>query len=481
MASVLVVDDSLLVRRTIEKLLVGQGYEVRLAASPEQALEQAFREPPSVVLTDLRMPGISGVQLCRLLRAEASTASVPVVLLTASADRRSRFWAQSAGAQGYVSKTELPELVQVLARVVGAPVPPTSLALMEPLTGGVHQRLAQLLDGALFASVIAGEIRSLARHDEASELFRAFSGLASGVLSYRWLALSREGEGGLFLHGPADSEALRAEVRGALPASKAVPQVFCDDLPGEGLRGEVLLRELKLGSRLLGRLALAPRHRGLPLEENTFLDIAARELPLVLRTLGLVEDARRLAATDALTGLLNRRAFTEAMERELARCLRHQLPLSLLLLDVDHFKRTNDTFGHTAGDRVLKEVAAQLLRSTRKSDLVARWGGEEFVVALPQTAAPGAALAAERIRASIEACVISFLGQRVPVTASLGVASLAASSLDELIARADAAMYDAKRQGRNRVVLAAEPGLPIFCTKAPPGLPRDMAHWRCHD
>ena len=111
--------------------------------------------------------------------------------------------------------------------------------------------------------------------------------------------------------------------------------------------------------------------------------------------LTLIEDTRRLAATDMLTGLMNRRAFIEFMARERSRSDRHSFAISLLLLDVDHFKKINDTKGHAAGDAVLKGIAQVLLRIARQSDMVARWGGEEFVLALMQTSEAGARVAAE--------------------------------------------------------------------------------------
>lgn len=156
-----------------------------------------------------------------------------------------------------------------------------------------------------------------------------------------------------------------------------------------------------------------------------------------------------LAITDGLTGLKNHRAFQERLQSECETALRHQTPLSLVLLDVDHFKQFNDKFGHPAGDAVLKQVARLLEQTLRDCDFAARYGGEEFVVILPQTDQPGALGAAERIREAIEAadwdCRL--------VTASLGVAVLSVSCADsaELIASADRALYAAKMHGRNQV------------------------------
>jgi two-component system, cell cycle response regulator len=160
----------------------------------------------------------------------------------------------------------------------------------------------------------------------------------------------------------------------------------------------------------------------------------------------------KLALTDPLTGLPNRRAFEESLSREVALAIRHVRPLSLLLLDLDHFKRVNDTFGHPAGDEVLASLGLLLGRQGRRGDVVARIGGEEFAVVLPETGKEQAAATAERIRIAVSS---SPLGARakVPVTVSIGVASLPqpCGDLETLVSTADAALYAAKSAGRDRV------------------------------
>jgi diguanylate cyclase (GGDEF)-like protein len=166
----------------------------------------------------------------------------------------------------------------------------------------------------------------------------------------------------------------------------------------------------------------------------------------------------QLMNTDPLTGLFNRRHLRERMDIEMSKARRHSRSLSALMADIDHFKSINDTYGHDAGDRVLVQVARTITESCRKEDIVARFGGEEFVVILPDSAATAALECAERIRKSIEHS--AFEGIRCPVTASLGATCFVASDTeDSLIKRADTALYQAKTAGRNRVVLH-EPQLP---------------------
>lgn len=164
---------------------------------------------------------------------------------------------------------------------------------------------------------------------------------------------------------------------------------------------------------------------------------------------------QRLAATDMLTGVANRRAFTQALERAIETAQKQGEPLTVIMLDIDHFKRINDTWGHGGGDLVLKELAIRLQRALRPGDMVGRLGGEEFAVVLPNCPPNPAASVAERLRQAIrEAAFLLPQGETVPVSASFGVATLfevEGVSTDELLRRADVALYASKSGGRDRV------------------------------
>ena len=164
------------------------------------------------------------------------------------------------------------------------------------------------------------------------------------------------------------------------------------------------------------------------------------------------EEIHRLSVVDGLTDIANKRHFKEFLERELARAVRHQRPLALVLFDLDRFKQLNDTHGHLAGDRVLCGVAALVAPEVRREELFARWGGEEFAVVLPETDLAGAADFGERMRSLVERTPFEYDGKSLSVTISVGVTALAAGdSMASLLGRADAAMYRAKQDGRNRV------------------------------
>jgi diguanylate cyclase (GGDEF)-like protein len=172
-----------------------------------------------------------------------------------------------------------------------------------------------------------------------------------------------------------------------------------------------------------------------------------------------------MATHDALTKLFNRSFFTIKLEEEFQRAERYKLPLSLIIMDIDNFKLTNDTYGHQAGDAYLESLADLVKGSVRQVDTVARYGGEELVVILPHTEPDGALALAERLRATVAAHEVSYDGNTIQGTISLGLVSYkegSAATVDELLKAADNALYDAKHGGRNRVVVSHEGMEPVI-------------------
>lgn len=170
----------------------------------------------------------------------------------------------------------------------------------------------------------------------------------------------------------------------------------------------------------------------------------------------LLSRVELMAITDSLTGLFNRRRFYDVLQREFATTRRYNNQLSIIMLDIDHFKKINDGYGHPAGDQVLKEIATILITNLREVDLASRYGGEEFAVLLPHTAKENALSAAERIQSKIRLSKIPFDGNELCFTVSMGIASVMdveRHDPDELISHADTALYEAKHLGRDQIVL----------------------------
>ena len=462
-ARIFLVDDSAASRTILRASLEQDGHRVEEFASAGAASEAVPTRYPDLIITDLWMPGLSGVQFCRLLRSEPETAQIPVFLVTASEDRRSRFWAHHAGATAYFNKGDTVRLLRsinerALTRESAQTIPP-------PVhhRDGVAERISHLLDTLLLESTVTAQARALAHFaEEPRSLFVALADLASSLVPYRWMALRIAGEERLHLHAhPGLFDAAEREMQeafGKAPPSErrktgvAPLYSLADDRPLNQTRAPApTLQEIRFGSDVVGTLAFSFAIRGVDREDLRIIALLADELGGVLRMSMLVAEAQRLAATDTLTNLLNRRGLAS----EYVHCKQRSGPVSLLLLDVDHFKKVNDELGHEAGDMVLHSVANLLAKLARATDVVARWGGEEFVVLLPGTSEAGARVAAERVRRAIADHEFALAaGPPLRKTVSVGLAFVPDAhdtELDELVARADKAMYLAKSRGRNRV------------------------------
>jgi diguanylate cyclase (GGDEF)-like protein len=210
-------------------------------------------------------------------------------------------------------------------------------------------------------------------------------------------------------------------------------------------------------------------------KDQEVLMMLAGQAAIAFENARLYRELEQLAITDGLTRLYVRRHFLELLNNELRRAQRYHRSLSLLMIDIDHFKAVNDTYGHPQGDQVLQELSGLLRRYGRRDDIVARYGGEEFVVALVETDQHGAAQAAERIRRAVEQHEFRVGTERLRLTLSIGVAGYPrdAGNQGDLIVAADQALYAAKRQGRNRVCLfdPADPGTGMVPVRPPESAP----------
>jgi diguanylate cyclase (GGDEF)-like protein len=225
---------------------------------------------------------------------------------------------------------------------------------------------------------------------------------------------------------------------------------FAEALPSEVAAFPLMYKEKVLGVMLLGTFGHYQT------EEQPLIEYLANQIAITLDNALTHEKVERLSIADGLTGLYNRRFLSERLEEEYSKAIRYETPLSLLVMDVDFFKRVNDTFGHQIGDNALITVARVLQQSVRESDLVGRYGGEEFVVLLPHTDFAKALTVAEKIRLAVSEAPVEGMGER-RLTISIGAAGfpdLKVSSMEEMVRKADEALYRAKEGGRNQVVKA---------------------------
>jgi len=438
-------------REVLIRRFRAQGYRVIGLATTVEAATEALLHPPSAVIAPMWMSGFSGVQLCQLLKAEAATAHIPVVLTSPGEEHLGRLWAELSGAS-WASEGSMGALLRTVARSISAaPVGGGFFTILGDID--IRDRIAAELDRRLFESLLAAEVRSLAACESFERLFDQLSQLLSRVLPYAWLALSTDARDRLGVHAcPEHRDAALAEARKATSAPDCEVLEVLDSDPRAPRSGDVILvAEISSGRTFLGTLAvsLAPsRHDG-----RAFFDLVARELALPMRVAMLVEEAYTLARTDPLTAVLNRRAFVE----RLAAMGNEGRGYALCYLDLDHFKAVNDRHGHAGGDLALKAVGRILReRSEAAGGLACRWGGEEFLFVLPGAGLEAGLREAERIREEIAAVVLHApTGEDFAVRISAGLAvGLFSEPFEAVLTRADAMLYRAKDEGRDRVLAA---------------------------
>ena len=281
----------------------------------------------------------------------------------------------------------------------------------------------------------------------------AFSGCAVGEVDGDLRKAIEAAERNVFVVRPDVGSELLGALEGDDRAERTRRSVSAH---GPGVHAlSIGLRSLVDGPEYLGTISIARHGETFTSEEEDLLEYLAGQAVVSIENASLHEAVERQAVTDELTGLANLRAFASVLDREIERRRRFDNPVGLVMIDLDDFKRVNDTYGHQQGDEVLAHVAWVLRDASRDLDTVARYGGEELAVVLPQTDAAGAEKLAERMRQAIEGLHIPRVGESgtVEVTASFGVASVPENGADrnELVAAADAALYAAKAAGKNRV------------------------------
>ncbi len=363
----------------------------------------------------------------------------------AQAQQQASALAASRALQRALRTHDHAALERLTAAVPGATVVPAGAAPAASSTPSLRREVRVLSGGVLLGTVSVSVP------------------IDGGLLArLRTTAPLRPGEGLLFARG---RRLLAAPPR--LAGSRLPPSADSIRLAGREYRvaqtpllqgpASVRLAALAPSSEIDGAVRRADRLLvlGLVATLATLLLLGLLLARPVLAPLGALVRAARSSVTDELTQLPNRRAFVAAATNELGRARRSRRPLAVALVDIDDFKRVNDTFGHAAGDRVLRVVASVLREQLREIDVPARYGGEEFAILLPETTEEGGREAAERFRAALAGRAIGD-GRSLPrrVTASVGVASAVETTLDDLLAAADRALYRAKRSGKDRVEVA---------------------------
>lgn len=454
-ARVLVVDDVPPNVKLLEAKLTSEYFDVLTAFSGPEALEVIAREHPDIVLLDVMMPGMDGFEVCRRIKADAATAHIPVVMVTALDQPSDRVTGLEAGADDFLTKpvqdlalfARVRSLVRLKVmmdelrnrKTTGSSLgwddeeviaydntaPTDGAILIVDEQERVVERIAKALDGV-------GELSFVPGGEDAADRARE--------KNYDLIIVSLT---------MRDTDGLRvcSKLR-SFEETRHVPILVMVD---DG-NTKLLVRALEMGVndyvvRPVDKLEFLARVKT-QLKRKRFADKLWENFHLSMQ----------LATTDAVTGLYNRHYLTSHLDTRMEAAQKQGKDLSILMMDIDHFKNVNDTYGHAVGDKVLKEFASRVGRNIRGVDLAARYGGEEFVVMMPETPADWALMIGNRLREEIANKPFDFSSTEgeIAITVSIGVAtSKEGQTPAQLLEEADKALYEAKAAGRNRVVVAA--------------------------
>jgi two-component system cell cycle response regulator len=453
-ARVLVVDDIPANVKLLEARLSAEYFEVLTASNGLEALDVVARQAPDIILLDVMMPGMDGFEVCRRLKADARWQHIPIVMVTALDQVSDRIKGLEAGADDFLTKPVSD--IALITRV-------KSLVRLKMLTDELHARAQATremgLEAADFDFANAGKKGRILLVDDRRSTCERLAGLLQTANDVKVvtdpqnaLFTAAEGDFELVMVSLALSnyDALRlcSQIR-SLDRTRLLPILLVideDDQPR-------LFRGLEIGVndylvRPLDRQETLARVRT-QVRRKRYTDFLRFN----------VQHSLEMAVTDGLTGLYNRRYLMNHLSNFVDQSAAGAKPMAVLIVDIDHFKAINDTHGHDAGDEVLKEFATRIRANVRGVDLVARFGGEEFVVAMPDTDIALAQGIAERLRAEVARDPFRIQGGKaeIAVTISVGMGTLdrGDDTPDTILKRADTALYRAKKTGRNRVVYDA--------------------------
>lgn len=448
---VLVVDDIEANLRLLAARLAADYFEVTTAANGTEALRAMETTAFDVVLLDVLMPDIDGFEVCRRIKASPRTSQVPVVLITALQHQSDRVRGLEAGADDFISKPV--DDIELVVRV-------RNLIRMKRTMDELRMRARTGQDLSLQATE--------------SELDGPLSGACVFIIDNDPSSME------FIKRGLQDGYEVKCETRPGRALYRCVeedPDLVIVNGAMEGMDPLRLCSQMRSNDhmRMIPILLVASRRndrrqilKAMEIGVNDFVEMPLDPSEFTLRCrnqirykrtsdglLRAMQETIEMAATDALTGLYNRRYFEHHASAHIAKAIAEGKHLSLLLIDVDHFKQINDRYGHDIGDAVLVEFARRLRRNVRGLDLVCRYGGEEFVVVTPETNHDKAQYVAERLRSEIAGApfIVPATDEALEITASIGVSTLQLSdeTTGSLLKRADLGLYSAKNEGRNQV------------------------------
>lgn len=476
---ILLVEDSDTQLKFLRDGLKDNGFEVETVTNGGEAYKKIFECVPDIVVSDIMMPVIDGYQLCRMIKNVEEIRKIPVILLTVLDKKIDSFWGKKAGAQLFLSKTiDIKELVRhINATLRRYPVSDEYKAalLAKESTESAQVRLNSVLNDLLMKSVFANEFRNLSDFMNYERILveKLFS-LLSSFVEYS--------VAGVYFASPDDfaENILYIDTLGRNLSKSLLSDINYDffkkmdeykkvsdskfevvrmllgkelDYKFTDLTSKIII-PLIFDKKLIGGICFYTR-QDMDYASFRYFDLMISELLAIFKMKYQYTEKEFMSVLDGLTGLYNRRQFEISLEQEYNRTKRHPSDFSLAILDIDFFKKVNDTYGHQYGDYVLKTIADLTKAAFRKTDLLYRYGGEELVMIMPETSIENAVIPVQRLRRTIEEYDFEYNGIKAKVTASIGLTMnfQEFSTAAEILKSADEALYKAKETGRNRIVL----------------------------
>jgi diguanylate cyclase (GGDEF)-like protein len=479
-ADLLVVDDQLENIQLLEMYLKRLGYRVRATTSGMEAIEIARDEPPELILLDISMPEMDGYETCRHLKADQRTQHIPVIFISALEDENDKVQAFKAGGVDYITKPF--QFEESSARIETH----LNIRRLQAALEASNRELASRLEELDRARTAEQEQRKLAEalRDTITAINSTldFNEVLDLILAHLERVVPHQAANIALIDESGDLHFVRArgyQERGSeenltelhLPGNKLpvwqrisaasrtllIPNTQ-DDSDWTIIAGFEWVRSyvgapIIVEGKTIGLLNLdSDKIDFFTPEHGERLRGFADQAAAAIEKARLFNEIQRLAITDGLTGIFNRGHLLKLAESEYERARRYKRPLSAIMVDADNFKRVNDQYGHPTGDVVLQNLAQLLRQNLRTNDVLGRYGGEEFLILMPETGYQSALEVARRIRHQTETTPMSNADQPVTITVSLGVAACRTDeTLDDLIRHADEALYAAKAAGRNCV------------------------------
>lgn len=454
--SILIVDDDRIIADNLKTALSEEGYKVIAVNRASDAIEETKKQFFNIVILDLVLPDMSGIELLRMFRNKSP--EVCFIIFTGFASLSSAIEALKVGAYDYIIKPfDMEHLKLVIKRgMEKEKLLIKNKELLERLERekykleiilDAYKKISGILKLEDLADFVADKAIQIAEAEKASLMIVDENCGELVLKGCKGIDLGTEKLGWRIKIGELIAGWVAKEGEALLVSDiENDPRVKARANPSRYKTKSFISLPLKSENRVIGVLNVTDKlaYTNIFTEEDLkFLTILAHQTVAQIENIKLYEKLSSFAITDSLTDLFNHRYFQECIHSEVLRAERYNHPLSLAMLDIDSFKLYNDKYGHLEGDRILKQVAVILKQHSRRVDVVCRYGGEEFMIVLPDTEANGAEIMAEKIRKAIE---------EIKLSISAGIAVFEKGlSKDDLIAHADKALYKAKAEGKNRV------------------------------